>query len=159
MLGKRSIFLVGLMVLALGLAGCFPSMEKASFSSEELKNQLISGITTQEEVRKLYGEPTKISRTNEGETWTYIKEASKTKSFFADMARSAGVAAVGQAGAKVGMAAMDKGGVVGGTVASSAVTRLGTEATENVAENIESTSKTLIIYFNNKKIVKKFLLN
>ncbi len=156
---KRSLFVGFVLVIAFSLFGCIPSIGGSSFSQDEVKAHLISGVTTQDEVKKIYGEPTNIAKEKSGEIWTYTKESSGMNKFFANTTRKAGMVAVAQTGTKVGAAAAEKGGVVGGAVASSTALDLGSEATESVAQNIESQSKTLIIYFDKRKIVKNFSLN
>lgn len=156
---KRVKVLVLSLAMMVSLAGCIPGIGGNSLSQAEVSKNLIVGITTQEDVRKMYGEPTEISKSSNGDVWKYIEKPSAIGNMFSSMAQSTGMAAVGQASAHAGLAVADKGGVLGAAAASSAVNSLGSEATETITSNAQYTDKVLTIYFDKRKIVRRFFIN
>ena len=156
MIKVRALLVVFVMVTS--LTACLPSVGGSSFSQDELSKNLIAGITTQDEVRKMYGEPTEISKSSKGDVWKYIEKPSAVSNMFSRVVQDTGAAALGQATAHVGLAAADKGGVIGGVAAGSAVNSVGNNATDAINDKVQNAEKTLIIYFDKRKILKEFLI-
>lgn len=152
----KSVVLTFFMMVT--LTACLPGMGP-SFSRDEVSKKLIVGITTQEEVRSMYGDPNEISKSHKGDIWTYIDEPSAIGGLFTQAAQTTGAAAVGQASAHVGLAAAEKGGVIGAAAASSTVNSLGSKAAEEVTTTVQNKKQILTIYFDTRKVVRNFSIN
>lgn len=147
-----------LSVLLFGLVGCFSSLTtSSSLSNDKLQANLVAGKTTQAEVKQLYGQPTRITNSKSGATWTYVFEpaANGTASVVGSTAANAAiahgtVAAMSAAhGAGAGAA-----GIVGTSIASSQATGL-----VSSAMSANNKTKTLTINFDKAGIVKNYNLD
>lgn len=56
-------------------AGCVTTTGAAKINDQSVMNQIKEGATTKDEVRRLLGEPSSVSRTSSGEeSWTYYSD-------------------------------------------------------------------------------------
>ncbi len=69
---------VGVMILALALCGCVPSMMNergsrslANVTPEQLNAKLIKGVTTKSDVERMFGEPDSIHQDSLMDSWMY----------------------------------------------------------------------------------------
>lgn len=83
---KRNISSLVLMaVIAAGvgsLAGCASgSSEVMKQNSDSVASKIIRGKTTKSQVRAEFGEPTSVSNSPDGETWSYVGTKSNISAF------------------------------------------------------------------------------
>lgn len=159
MLIRPVIFCGILSMLMLCMAGCFSSLtSSSSLSNDKLQANLIVGKTTQDEVKKLYGQPTSVKNGKSGATWIYIFEPSeldrRAKAVGATAANTAiahGTAGAMAAGASAGAGSL---GILGASIA-------GTQASSMMSSAMmgNSETKTLTISFDKAGVVKSYSMN
>ncbi len=88
----------GYLILALMLAGCTytDSKKQSNFTPGVVKESIVKGVTTQNDLVKLFGSPNIVSKDKDGkEVWTYSKHSASTNSknsFFSFLIGGAGSA-------------------------------------------------------------------
>ncbi len=142
---------------ALLLTGCLAGMtSSSSLTQESLQKNLVVGKTTKAEVKKIYGEPTSVSKKKSGDTWVYVYEPAKGNAVAAGVAHSATSAAVAEGSSRATLAGMKAGGMAGGLIAANASQEAGSVATSSVDKAFPRDPKKLTVRFNKFDIVKSY---
>lgn len=161
---KRSLLNLSLLALCLmPLTGCLSQLMPNNHSSltyEEAKAALVAGKTTKEEVRAKFGKPDTISIINGAETWTYKWRPAQVPETLSNVGRSMSSALTSQAMVGISQPIAAKGGVAAG-VGSAVLVQDGSSALTNAVlpQGDGDTSKTLIVSFDRKGLVRSFNLH
>lgn len=158
---KSFLTVIPVFVMALMLSGCLASITGSNkFSPEKVGENLVVGVTTKEQVREIYGEPTYIDTSKKGDTWTYVDEPTENErtagNLIGSMAPDLVDAGSEKAGTEVTKAG---GGVIGGAATTSATSTAGYAATDAVVEHTNREATTLTIYFDKGGVVKDYSVN
>jgi hypothetical protein len=78
-MNKKTIFIIGLISLFLSSCASVQPVEKSRLTVGMVKKEIIKGVTTQDEILKVFGAPNIITKTKSGnEVWTYDKVSVET---------------------------------------------------------------------------------
>ncbi len=152
---KRNVLMTILMCATMAVAGC--ATHGATALKDETKTtvreKLVVGKTTKDEVVAMYGQPQNIKKTKSGETYVYVLSKTRSGNLFrsldAEDAKNAATgAAVGVAYGDVSTGAVAAGGML-------AAGRLGSASNKSD----QSVEKSLIVKFNKRGIVTSHSLN
>ena len=152
---KRNVLVTILMCITMVLGGC--ATHGATALKDETKatvrNKLVAGKTTKDEVVAMYGQPQNIKKTKAGETYVYVLSKTHSGDLFhsLDQQDLTNAAMGGAAGIVYGNAALGAVGAGTGVVSG----RLGKAGNKSD----QAVDKSLIVKFNNRNIVTSYSLH
>ena len=152
---KRNVLITILMCATMAVAGC--ATHGATALKDETKitvrEKLVVGKTTKDEVVAMYGQPQNIKKTKSGETYVYVLSKTHSGDIFhsLDQGDLVNAAQGGAAGIVYGNASLGVVGAGTGVVAG----RLGQAGNKSD----QTVDKSLIVKFNNRDVVTSFSLH
>ncbi len=152
---KRNVLITILMCATIAVAGC--ATHGATALKDETKvtvrEKLVAGKTTKDEVVAMYGQPQNIKKTKSGETYVYVLSKTRSGNLFRplDMEDANNAATGAAAGVLYGDASVGAA-VAGGFLAAG---RLGSASNKSD----QTVDKSLIVKFNKRGIVTSHSLN
>ncbi len=148
---------VVILVLALMLSGCIGSFGSGkAYTPESVSENLRPGVTTKEQVREKYGEPTTIKTSKKGDTWIYVDEPSENEKTAGGLVGALGPTAVDAGSNKVNKEVSKSSGSVAGAAAGTGTSMAGDAATDAVVEHTSRDKTTLTINFDKKGTVSTY---
>lgn len=149
--------LVPVLVLAFMLSGCIGGFGGGkAYTPENVSENLKPGVTTKEQVRDKYGEPTTIKTSKKGDAWIYVDEPSENEKTAGGLVGALGSPAVYAGSNKVNKEVSRSSGSVAGTVAGTGTSVAGNAATGAVVEHTSRDKATLIINFDKNGTVSTY---
>ena len=153
---KSFLTVLPVFVMALMLSGCIAGLTASKFSPEKVNENLVPGVTTKEQVREIYGEPTEIKTSKKGDTWIYVDEPSESERTAGNLFGQLAPDLVDSGSEKLGTEVTKSHGSVAGSVAGSAASEAGYATTDAVVAHANRETTTLTIKFDKAGVVSTF---